>query len=158
MHKKVRKFTAISWCWRLGICDLVYTASVYIVTIRCSGGIATTKPDFKSKLLQICDEIRPKLILRPFLHPWKHKTYCTTTSITEYVRGIKKSQPNNNKNPTTKIPIQFSPGSTPPNTSWEVLINTFEQFPQRLVKLLTYILLWLRVLRPIQTVSWAKKN
>lgn len=129
--------------------ELVTQSISHQFTWSLLGGIATTKPEFKSKALQIFDEIRPKLLARPFVHQWENKTYCATTSITEYVSGIK----NNNQNPTTKIPIQFSPGSTTPSASWEVLINTLEQSPQRLVKLLTSILPQLRVLRPIQTVS-----
>lgn len=52
-----------------------------MVTIRCLGDIATTKFDSKSKVLQIFDKVRPKLSGRPFLR--KHKTCCTTTSLTE---------------------------------------------------------------------------
>lgn len=72
--------------------ELVIRSIPHQFTWSLSGGIATTKPDFKSKALQIFDEIRPKLLASPFVHQWKNKTYRTTTSITEYVSGIKKKR------------------------------------------------------------------
>lgn len=81
--------------------ELVIWSILHQFTWSLLGGIATTKPDFKSKALQIFDEIRHELLARPFVHQWKNKIYHATTSVTEYVSGIK----NNNQNPTTKIPI-----------------------------------------------------
>lgn len=57
-----------------------------MVSISCSLGIAIAvwlQVHIFTKAVSF-DEIRPKLLARP-LCQWKHKTYCTATSIMEYI-------------------------------------------------------------------------